>query len=78
LLPGLRLVPAPATRGSQVVVVETGGRPVVVGGDMAVFFAELDEPGTEGQRLIRALDPEEVCLSHENQPWRPPQPDRPV
>jgi N-acyl homoserine lactone hydrolase len=34
LLPGLRLVPAPGhTRGMQVVVVETGGRPVVVGGD---------------------------------------------
>ena len=45
LLPGLRLVPAPGhTRGSQVVVVETGGRPVVVGGDMAVLFGELDEP----------------------------------
>ena len=39
LLPGLRLVPAPGhTRGSQVVVVETGGRPVVVGGDMAVLL----------------------------------------
>ena len=72
LLPGLRLVPAPGhTRGSQVVVVETGGRPVVVGGDMAVFSAELDEPGTEGQRLVRALDPEEVWLSHEHEPWRP-------
>jgi len=72
LLPGLRLVPAPGhTRGSQVVVVETGGRSVVVGGDMAVFFAELDEPRTEGQRLVRALDPEEVWLSHEHEPWRP-------
>jgi N-acyl homoserine lactone hydrolase len=72
LLPGLRLVPAPGhTRGSQVVVVETGGRPVVVGGDMAVFFAELDEPRTERQRLVRALDPEEVWLSHEHEPWRP-------
>src|SRR5881392_636979 len=41
LLPGLRLVPAPGhTRGSQVVVVEMGGRSVVVGGDMAVFFAD--------------------------------------
>ncbi len=40
-------VPAPGhTRGSQVVVVETGGRPVVVGGDVAVRFRELDEPGT--------------------------------
>jgi N-acyl homoserine lactone hydrolase len=72
LLPGIRLVPAPGhTRGSQVVVVETGGRSVVVGGDMAVFFAELDEPRTEGQRLVRALDPEEVWLSHEHEPWRP-------
>ena len=72
LLPGVRLVPAPGhTRGSQVVVVETGGRPVVIGGDMAVFFAELDEPTTEGQRLVRALDPEAVWLSHEHEPWRP-------
>src|SRR6476469_9734200 len=72
LLPGLRLVPTPGhTPGSQVVVVETPGRPVVVGGDMAVFFAELDEPRTEGQRLVHALDPDEVWLSHEHEPWRP-------
>jgi N-acyl homoserine lactone hydrolase len=72
LLPGLRLVPAPGhTRGSQVVVVETGGRPVVIGGDTAVFFGELDEPRTEGQRLVLALDPELVWLSHEHEPWRP-------
>src|SRR6188508_3074372 len=63
LLPGLRLVPAPGhTRGSQVVVVETRGRPVVIGGDMAVFFDELNEPSTEGQRLVRALAPQEVWL----------------
>src|SRR6201987_2132839 len=31
LLPGLRLVPAPGhTRGTQVVVIETGGHPIVV------------------------------------------------
>ncbi len=73
LLPGLRLVPAPGhTRGSQVVVVETGARPVVICGDTAVFFAELDEPSTEGQRLVRALDPAEAWLSHEHEPWRPP------
>jgi N-acyl homoserine lactone hydrolase len=73
LLPGLRLVPAPGhTRGSQVVVVETDGRPVVIGGDMAVFFDELDGPRTEGQRLVRALDPEQVWLSHTHKPWRPP------
>jgi N-acyl homoserine lactone hydrolase len=28
----------------QVVVVENGGRPVVVGGDVAVWFAELGRP----------------------------------
>jgi N-acyl homoserine lactone hydrolase len=72
LLPGLRLVPAPGhTHGTQVVVVETGGRPVVVGGDVAVWFGELDEPKTEGQLRVRALDPELVWLAHEHEPWRP-------
>jgi N-acyl homoserine lactone hydrolase len=72
LLPGLRLVPAPGhTRGSQVIVVETGGRPVVVGGDVAVSHGELDEPSTEGQLRVRALDPELVWLAHEHEPWRP-------
>src|SRR4051812_15860525 len=59
LLPGLRLVPAPGhTSGMQVVVVENGGRPVVVGGDVAVWFGELDEPQTEGQLRGRGPDPE--------------------
>jgi N-acyl homoserine lactone hydrolase len=72
LLPGLRLVPAPGhTPGSQVVVVERAGGPVVVCGDTAVFFAELDEPSTAGQRLVRALEPVEVWLSHQHEPWRP-------
>lgn len=72
LLSGLRLVPTPGhTRGSQVVVVGTGGRTVVIAGDTAVFHGELDEPQSEGQRLIRALDPELVWLSHEHEPWRP-------
>ena len=72
LLPGIRLVPTPGhTRGSQVVVIEADGGPVVVCGDTAVFHAELDEPRTEGQRLVRALDPVEVWLSHEHEPWRP-------
>ncbi len=72
LLPGLRLVPAPGhTNGMQVVVVETGGRPVVIGGDVAVWFGELDEPRTEGQLLVRALDPELVWLAHEQEPWQP-------
>jgi N-acyl homoserine lactone hydrolase len=72
LLPGLRLVPAPGhTDGMQVVVIETDERPVVVGGDVAVWFGELDEPQTEGQLLVRALDPELVWLAHEREPWRP-------
>ena len=72
LLPGLRLVPAPGhTPGMQVVVVETGGRPVVVGGDVAVWFGELDEPLSEGQLRVRALDPELVWLTHADEPWRP-------
>jgi N-acyl homoserine lactone hydrolase len=72
LLPGLRLVRAPGhTRGSQVVAVETGGRPVVIGGDMAIWFGDLDEPQTEGQLLVRALDPELVWLAHVQEPWRP-------
>ena len=72
LLPGVRLLPAPGhTRGTQVVVVETGGRPIVIGGDMAVWHGELDEPTTEGQLLVRALDPEMVWLAHVQEPWRP-------
>ena len=71
LLPGLRLVPAPGhTRGMQVVVVETGDRPIVVGGDVAVWFGELDEPHTEGQARVRALDPALVWLAHAHEPWR--------
>jgi N-acyl homoserine lactone hydrolase len=73
LLPGVRLVPAPGhTRGSQVVVVETGGRPTVICGDVAVWFGELEEPQTEGQRLVLGLDPELVWLAHTHEPWRPP------
>lgn len=72
LLPGLRLVPAPGhTEGMQVVVVETGGRPIVVGGDVAIWFGELDEPRSEGQLKVLAMDPELVWLAHEREPWRP-------
>jgi N-acyl homoserine lactone hydrolase len=73
LLPGVRLLPAPGhTPGTQVVVVETGGRPVVIAGDVAVWFGELDEPQSEGQLLVHALDPELVWLAHVDKPWRPP------
>jgi N-acyl homoserine lactone hydrolase len=72
LLPGLRLVPAPGhSDGMQVVVVETGGRPVIIGGDVAVWHGEFDEPPTEGRLRVRALDPELVWLAHEHEPWRP-------
>jgi N-acyl homoserine lactone hydrolase len=72
VLPGIRLVAAPGhTPGSQVVVVGRGEHPVVIAGDLAVSFDELDEPQTEGQRLVRALDPEIVWLAHVDEPWRP-------
>jgi N-acyl homoserine lactone hydrolase len=54
-----------------VVVVETGGRLIVVGGDVAMWFGELDEPHTAGQLRVRALDPELVWLTHTDEPWRP-------
>jgi N-acyl homoserine lactone hydrolase len=46
---------------------------------VAVWFGELDEPHTEGQLRVRALDPELVWLAHVDEPWRPrtlPLPDR--
>jgi N-acyl homoserine lactone hydrolase len=71
LLPGVRLVAAPGhTPGSQVVVVEAAaGGPAVIAGDSAITFGDLDDPQTEGQRIIRALDPAVVWLSHTHE-WR--------
>jgi N-acyl homoserine lactone hydrolase len=75
LLPDLRLVPAPGhTRGMQVVVIGSDKHPVVIAGDAAVWFGELDEPQTEGQRIIRALEPEMVWLAHTHEPWREKRP----
>ncbi len=72
IVPGIRLLPAPGhTDGSQVVVVDSGGRRLVIAGDTAVWFGELDDPATEGQKLIRTLRPDEVWLSHEHLPWKP-------
>lgn len=72
VLPGLRLIPAPGhSDGMQIVVVETGGRPIVVGGDVAVWFGELEESTSEGQLRVLALNPELVWLAHEKEPWRP-------
>jgi N-acyl homoserine lactone hydrolase len=56
LLPGIRLLPAPGhTDGHQVVVVETGAGPNVLGGDVGVWFGELGSGTTEGQRRVLAL-----------------------
>ena len=72
LLAGIRLVPAPGhTAGMQVDVIETEGRPIIVGGDVAVWFGELDGPRTVGQLRVLALDPELIWLAHEHEPWRP-------
>ena len=72
LLPGLRLVPAPGhCDGMQVVVIETGEQPIVIGGDVAITSAELDTPTSEGQHRVRALDPQLVWLAHQDAPWRP-------
>ncbi|MBN9153536.1 MAG: N-acyl homoserine lactonase family protein [Microbacterium sp.] len=72
LLPGVRLLPAPGhTDGSQVVVVDTVDGRVVIAGDTAVWAGQLDDPETEGQRLIRSLTPREVWLSHADEPWTP-------
>jgi N-acyl homoserine lactone hydrolase len=38
---------------------------------VAVWFGELDEPHTEGQLRVLALDPEFIWLAHEHEPWRP-------
>ncbi|HWT95342.1 MAG TPA: MBL fold metallo-hydrolase [Solirubrobacteraceae bacterium] len=72
ILPGLRLLPAPGhCDGLQVVVIETGARPIVVGGDVAVWHGELEEPSSVGQLRVLALDPELVWLTHVREPWRP-------
>ena len=72
LLPGVRLVPAPGhTPGTQVVVVATGGGAIVVCGDAAVWSGELDDPQTEGQKMIVAINPAQVWLAHQHEPWRP-------
>jgi N-acyl homoserine lactone hydrolase len=74
LLPGIGLVPAPGhTTGSQIVVVETESGRAVIAGDTAVWHGELDEPTTEGQHLIRDLNPDLVWLAHTHEPWRPEQ-----
>ena len=72
LLPGLRLLSAPGhTRGSQVVVIDGDQGPTIIAGDTAVWFDELDNPRTEGQLLVRSLNPAVVWLTHQHKPWMP-------
>jgi N-acyl homoserine lactone hydrolase len=72
VLPGIRLVPAPGhCDGLQIVVVDAGARPHIIGGDVAVWHGEFDEPPTEGRLRVLALEPELVWLSHVHEPWRP-------
>jgi glyoxylase-like metal-dependent hydrolase (beta-lactamase superfamily II) len=85
LLPGLRLVPAPGhTRGLRVVVVETGGRPVAVGGDVGRLPRRARRAAQRGPvagararvraRLARAraralAGPLASCSSHSRVGW---------
>jgi N-acyl homoserine lactone hydrolase len=56
VLPGIRLLPAPGhTDGHQVVIVETESGTQVLGGDVGVWFGELNGGATEGQRRVLAL-----------------------
>ena len=48
-----------------------GGNHLFAGRPIYVQRRELDEPHTEGQLRVRALDPELVWLAHEHEPWRP-------
>jgi N-acyl homoserine lactone hydrolase len=64
LLPGIRLLSAPGhTDGHQVVVVETEAGTNVLGGDVGVWFGELESGTTEGQRRVLELEAP-TWLSH--------------
>ena len=72
LVDGIRAVTTPGhTRGHQSVVVETDAGVVVIGGDVAYRYSELNEPKTEGQIRVRELEPVAVWLAHRDEPWRP-------
>ena len=71
LLPGIRLLPAPGhTDGHQVVIVETDAGTNVLGGDVGVWFGELESGTTEGQRRVLALGAP-TWLAHEPGPKVP-------
>ena len=71
VLPGIRLLPTPGhTAGHQVVVVETGDGPNVIGGDVGYSFRELGSGATEGQRRVLELGAL-TWLAHETDPKIP-------
>jgi N-acyl homoserine lactone hydrolase len=71
VLPGVRLLPAPGhTAGHQVVLVDTPDGLVVLGGDVAYTFDELEQGKTEGQRRVLALGAP-TWLAHMNGPRVP-------
>ena len=73
LYPGIRLLPAPGhSDGHQVVVVETDAGTHVLGGDVGVWFGELESGVTEGQRRVLALGAP-TWLAHAGGPQIPEQ-----
>jgi N-acyl homoserine lactone hydrolase len=71
ILPGVRLVPAPGhTAGHQIVVVETGGGTVVLGGDVGYSFREIGHGETPGQQLVLELAAP-TYLAHSREPHVP-------
>jgi N-acyl homoserine lactone hydrolase len=71
ILPGVRLVPAPGhTKGHQIVVVETGEGPVVLGGDVGYSFADIGQGDTPGKRLVLELAAP-TYLAHARNPHVP-------
>lgn len=71
VLPGIRLLATPRhTPGSQVVVVETAGRPVVIGGDTAIFFGEAAVECNDP--LPHARSTRQIELAHRTLPAADP------
>jgi N-acyl homoserine lactone hydrolase len=71
IAPGVRVVPAPGhTDGHQIVVVDGGDGPVVLGGDVAYSFRELGRGDTEGRRTVLELGAL-TWLAHTERPRRP-------
>jgi N-acyl homoserine lactone hydrolase len=71
ILAGVRLVPAPGhSEGHQIVVVETGEGPVVLGGDVGYSFRQIGEADTPGKRLVLELAAP-TYLAHSREPHVP-------